>query len=299
MPFVEGESLRAATSAERAPARWMTPSRSPGEVADALAYAHAHGVVHRDIKPENILLTGRPRGRGRLRRRQGDRARRRGDREPAHRRSSPGSGFAVGTPEYMSPEQATGADVVDARADQYSLGCVLYEMLTGTPPFTGANPQSVIAQSMTAPRPRVAKLRAGRACRARARRRPGDGGRARGALPRHDRVRRRTPRVPRSQAPSSAERALVIGGVAHRGDRRAGRRVARHARRARHKVAPAAEVLADPAVQCQRPGRRVAGRGHGGPALDQPARGRRYPDDRAARRAAPLVRVEARAAPTR
>ena len=169
MPFVEGESLRQ---------RLQREGRLPiddavtlaGEIADALGYAHAEGVVHRDIKPENILLTGHPsRDRGAA---GGShavvadfgvaKALERGAAASSTAGTMPQLtrvGFAVGTPQYMSPEQATGADVVDARADQYSLGCVLYEMLTGTPPFVGPTPQSVIAQSMTAPRPRAAKLR--------------------------------------------------------------------------------------------------------------------------------------------
>ena len=157
MPFVEGETLRR---------RLQRESRLPieeavelaGETADALGYAHAHGVIHRDIKPENILLSG---GHAVVADFGVAKAIERGAAA-----STAGTtpqltrvGFAVGTPQYMSPEQATGADVVDGRADQYSLGCVLYEMLTGAPPFTGPTPQSVIVQSMTAPRPRAAKVR--------------------------------------------------------------------------------------------------------------------------------------------
>ncbi|MBA3497566.1 MAG: protein kinase, partial [Gemmatimonadales bacterium] len=158
MPFVEGESLRQ---------RLQRESRLPidaavtlaAEVADALAYAHAQGVVHRDIKPENILLSG---GHAVVADFGVAKAIERGAAASSVADTAPQLtrvGFAVGTPQYMSPEQATGADDVDARADQYSLGCVLHEMLTGGPPFAGATPQSIIAQSLTAPRPRAATLR--------------------------------------------------------------------------------------------------------------------------------------------
>jgi eukaryotic-like serine/threonine-protein kinase len=157
MPFVTGESLRQ---------RLVRETRLPlgdavslaGEVADALAYAHAQGVVHRDIKPENILLSGGHAVVADF-----------GVAKALERSAAPGIaattpqltrvGLALGTPQYMSPEQATGGDAVDARADQYSLGCVLYEMLVGSPPFVGATPQAVIAQSLTAPRPHPGKLR--------------------------------------------------------------------------------------------------------------------------------------------
>ncbi|MDQ3138564.1 MAG: serine/threonine protein kinase, partial [Gemmatimonadota bacterium] len=137
MPFVEGESLRQ---------RLQRESRLPidaavtlaAEVADALAYAHAQGVVHRDIKPENILLSG---GHAVVADFGVAKAIERGAAASSVADTAPQLtrvGFAVGTPQYMSPEQATGADDVDARADQYSLGCVLHEMLTGGPPFAGA-----------------------------------------------------------------------------------------------------------------------------------------------------------------
>ena len=71
------------------------------------------------------------------------------------------AGMAMGTPQYMSPEQATGDEVVDGRADQYSLACVIYEMLAGAPPFAGSTAQTVIAKSLTAPRPHVGRVRAG------------------------------------------------------------------------------------------------------------------------------------------
>jgi eukaryotic-like serine/threonine-protein kinase len=122
MPFVEGETLRARLGREKQLAVEDAISLA-AEVGDALAYAHAHGVVHRDIKPENILMSG---GHGVV----ADF----GVAKAIESSASPSgevapgltqAGFAVGTPSYMAPEQATGRDQVDARADQYSLSCVL------------------------------------------------------------------------------------------------------------------------------------------------------------------------------
>jgi tetratricopeptide (TPR) repeat protein len=156
MPYVEGETLRQRLQREgRLPVDVATTLA--GEVADALAYAHAHGVVHRDIKPENILLSG---GHAVVADFGVARALESGSAPEGTAESSrlTRAGIAIGTPLYMSPEQATG-DAVDARADQYSLGCVLYEMLAGDPPFTGPSHQSVIAKSLSAPRPHVGRLR--------------------------------------------------------------------------------------------------------------------------------------------
>jgi TolB-like protein len=159
MPFVEGETLRQLLQREgRLPVD--AALTLAGEVADALAYAHGKGVVHRDIKPENILLSG---GHAVVADFGVARALEQGT------ASSPSAGatrltragMAMGTPQYMSPEQATGDDVVDARADQYSLAAVLYEMLAGEPPFVGGTAQTVIAKSLTAPRPHVGRVRAG------------------------------------------------------------------------------------------------------------------------------------------
>ncbi|HEY7480495.1 MAG TPA: protein kinase [Gemmatimonadales bacterium] len=156
MPFVEGETLRARLGREQRLPLDEAVSLA-AEVADALAYAHAHGVVHRDIKPENILMSG---GHGVV----ADFGVAKAIESGASPSGETGQGltqvgFAIGTPSYMAPEQATGRDQVDARADQYSLACVLYEMLAGTPPFTGGSAQSVVAQNLTAPRPHVGRVR--------------------------------------------------------------------------------------------------------------------------------------------
>ena len=146
MPYVEGESLRQRLLREkRLPVD--DALRIAGDVLAALAYAHGHGIVHRDIKPENILLEG---GEAVL-----------ADFGIAQAVSAAGSerltrtGMAVGTLTYMSPEQAGGEEAIDGRSDLYSLGCVLYECITGKPPFTGPNPQSIIAKLLTAPPPPV------------------------------------------------------------------------------------------------------------------------------------------------
>ena len=141
MPYVEGESLRDRLTREK-----QLPVdeavRIAREVADALDYAHQHGVVHRDIKPENILLHG---GHALV-----------ADFGIALAASrSDGStrmtetGMSLGTPAYMSPEQAMGEREVTPRSDIYALGCVLYEMLTAEPPFVGATAQAIIARVLT------------------------------------------------------------------------------------------------------------------------------------------------------
>ena len=139
MPYVQGESLRDRMTRERQ-LPVADAVRIAAEVADALHHAHEHGVVHRDIKPENILLSGRHAmvadfGIARA------------------LNSAEGSltqtGMSIGSPGYMSPEQASGERELDARTDVYSLGCVLYEMLAGEAPFTGPNAQAVIARTLT------------------------------------------------------------------------------------------------------------------------------------------------------
>ena len=150
MPYVEGETLR-----DRLVRQRQLPIgeavRIVQEVADGLAYAHRLGVVHRDIKPENILfMEGHAvvadfgvatavgvAGGARLTE----------------------SGLAVGTPVYMSPEQAMGQGDVDGRSDTYSLGCVLYEMLAGDPPFGGSSSQAVVAKKLSDPVPRLSTVR--------------------------------------------------------------------------------------------------------------------------------------------
>jgi serine/threonine-protein kinase len=150
MPYVEGESLRDRLLREKQlpldDALQLTR-----EVADALSYAHAHGVVHRDIKPENILLES---GHAVV-----------ADFGIAKAIAAAGSerltetGLAIGTPAYMSPEQAAGESDLDGRSDLYSLGCVLYEMLAGEPPFTGPSAQAVVAKRLSTPAPRISILR--------------------------------------------------------------------------------------------------------------------------------------------
>ena len=140
MPLVEGESLRARLVAERQ-LPVAEALRLTREAAEALAYAHARGVVHRDIKPENILLSDghvlvTDFGIARAVHADG------GERLTS-------IGIVVGTPAYMSPEQASGETDVDGRSDIYSLGCVLYEMLAGEAPFSGPSVQAIIARRFT------------------------------------------------------------------------------------------------------------------------------------------------------
>ncbi len=144
MPFIEGESLRARLDREKQLPIEETV-RLVREVADALAYAHARGILHRDIKPENILLSG---GHALV----ADFGIARALHAGAGERIT-GTGIVVGTPAYMSPEQATGEPVLDARSDLYALGCVAYEMLAGDPPFTGRTPQIVMARRLSQPVP--------------------------------------------------------------------------------------------------------------------------------------------------
>jgi serine/threonine protein kinase/DNA-binding SARP family transcriptional activator/Tfp pilus assembly protein PilF len=151
MPFVEGESLRARLERER-----QLPIedalRIAREVADALEYAHRHNTVHRDIKPENILLEAGHAvvadfGIARAITAAGD-------------PNLTAAGTTLGTPAYMSPEQASGEPEIDGRSDQYCLACVLYEMLSGEPPFTGTTTLAVIAHRFTELPRRLRTLRA-------------------------------------------------------------------------------------------------------------------------------------------
>ena len=151
MPYVEGESLR-----DRLRREIQLPIedaiRIAREVADALGYAHGHRLIHRDIKPENILLEA---GHAVV-----------ADFGVARAIETAGSdlltatGLVVGTPAYMSPEQAGGSDRLDGRSDLYSLGCVLYEMLAGEPPFSAPTPQALAAKHLHAPAPRIEVTRA-------------------------------------------------------------------------------------------------------------------------------------------
>ena len=141
MPYVEGESLRDRLNHDK-----QLPVdeavRIAREVADALDYAHRHGVVHRDIKPENILLHD---GRAVVADFGIALAVSRSD--SASRMTE--TGMSLGTPHYMSPEQAMGEREITARSDVYALGCVLYEMLAGEPPFTGPTAQAIVARVVT------------------------------------------------------------------------------------------------------------------------------------------------------
>jgi serine/threonine-protein kinase len=152
MPYVQGESLRDRLGRE-SQLSVGDAVRIAGEVLDALDYAHRHGVIHRDIKPENILLD-----------------------EDGHvlvadfgiaraidaaSTSLTETGVSIGTPAYMSPEQASAERDVDARSDLYAVGCVLFEMLAGEPPFTGSTAQAVIAKRFATSAPSVRVLREG------------------------------------------------------------------------------------------------------------------------------------------
>jgi serine/threonine-protein kinase len=150
MPFVEGESLRDRLRREQQLSVEETV-RLTREIADALHYAHERGIVHRDIKPENILLQG---GHALV-----------ADFGIALALENAGgarltqSGVSIGTPQYMSPEQAMGDRSVDARADQYALGAIAYEMLAGAPPFTGPTAQAIVARKLVEPPPSLAVVR--------------------------------------------------------------------------------------------------------------------------------------------
>src|SRR3954447_26101965 len=150
MPYVEGESLRQLLARERQlPVERAV--RIATQVLGALGYAHAHGVIHRDIKPENILL-------------ESDQAVV-ADFGVARAISAAGedrlteTGLALGTPAYMSPEQATASRDLDGRSDLYALGCVLYEMLAGQPPFVGATAQQLLARHAIDPVPPLRTVR--------------------------------------------------------------------------------------------------------------------------------------------
>jgi eukaryotic-like serine/threonine-protein kinase len=148
MPFIEGESLRDRLTREK-----QLPVedalRIAREAADGLEYAHRHGVIHRDIKPENILLSDNHAL-------VADFGIARALRGGEHLTET---GMAIGTPAYMSPEQAAGERDLDARTDVYSLGSVLFEMLAGEPPFTGPTAQAIAARRLTGDVPNLRQLR--------------------------------------------------------------------------------------------------------------------------------------------
>ena len=147
MPYVEGESLRDRLRREHRLCVADT-LRIVSEACRGLEYAHQHGVVHRDVKPENILLATD--GSTLV----ADFGIARAFEEPQDQHLTE-TGLAIGTPAYMAPEQAMGERTVDARADQYSLAAVCYEMLAGVPPFEGASAAALIARRFTGPAPNV------------------------------------------------------------------------------------------------------------------------------------------------
>jgi TolB-like protein/tetratricopeptide (TPR) repeat protein len=151
MPYVEGDSLRRRL-ARAGPLPVDEAVRIAGEVADGLEYAHRHGVVHRDIKPENILLAE---GHAVI-----------ADFGIARALAGAGAdatitttGIGLGTPQYMSPEQAAGDPSLDHRTDLYALGCMLFEMLAGRPPFEGPNAAAMAAQHLSDPAPSARTIR--------------------------------------------------------------------------------------------------------------------------------------------
>src|SRR5712671_6706162 len=152
MPYVEGETLRARLERERQ-LPLDVALRIASEAARALEFAHRHGVLHRDVKPENLLLTT-------------DGSTMVADFGIARPWDAMGatggltqSGIVVGTPAYMSPEQAAGERALDARTDIYALGCVLYEMLAGELPYSGPNAQALLAKRLSEPAPSLRTTR--------------------------------------------------------------------------------------------------------------------------------------------
>src|SRR5687767_9686601 len=150
MPYIDGETLRGKLDRETQ-LGIEEAVRITSNLADALDYAHRRGVIHRDIKPENILLhDGRPMV--------ADFGIALAVSAAAGGRMTE-TGLSLGTPHYMSPEQATAEKELTNRSDTYSLGCVLYEMLTGNPPHTGASAQQIIMKIVTEDARPVTQLR--------------------------------------------------------------------------------------------------------------------------------------------
>jgi len=150
MPYVKGESLRTRLTKERQ-LSVEDAIQITRDIADALAYAHEEGVIHRDVKPANILIES---GHAAL-----------ADFGVAHAVTQAKddrltkAGISLGTPAYMSPEQAAGERELDGRSDQYALGCVLFEMLSGEPPFTGPTPVAILARQVSERLPSLAVVR--------------------------------------------------------------------------------------------------------------------------------------------
>jgi serine/threonine protein kinase len=149
-PFIAGASLQRRLARESG-LPWDTVVGIARDLAAALDYAHLSDVIHRDVKPGNVLLDE-------TRAIVCDFGVARAVELAGGDRLATSSGFAVGTPTYMSPEQATGGSL-DYRCDIYSMGCVLYEMLTGEPPFTGATAQAVLARSLAGAIPPIRTVR--------------------------------------------------------------------------------------------------------------------------------------------
>ncbi len=151
MPYVEGESLRQRLVRE-GPLPIEEAKRLVREIGEALHYAHGQGLIHRDVKPENVLLS---QGHALV----ADFGIARAIGTAARDVLVTQSGVGLGTPSYMSPEQAEGSREVDGRSDQYGLACVLYELLTGQPPFTGPTAVAVMARHVLDPVPPITTLR--------------------------------------------------------------------------------------------------------------------------------------------
>ncbi len=240
MPYVEGESLRERLRRD-GPLALDETVRIACEVADGLDYAHGHGVIHRDIKPENILLAA---GHALI----ADFGIARALVDTGAQAFRPDeaitqSGTVMGSPTYMSPEQASGEPVLDGRVDQDALAVVVYEMLSGMPPFTGTTPQTVLARHIMAERRRSSPRAVG-AARRRRRHSEGAGPHSGRPVPDRGRLRPRAgggrdegrsdgvaadaSRVGRAgrRAPARAGRGGVVGGPPERVGAEAARRLA-------------------------------------------------------------------------